>query len=523
MRVKHSVNGQNKAMSETYEQEEHFTHEQKLQRGQMDINSPKLNVVLFRMGIAKVTVENWMVLQRSTFDITVDGEPYSALQLFFNSHNGEYLIRVWGKTHSKGKIAKSVAELELLCNNIFVKGPACCPGQIGNGAAESFVSIEYPFPRRISPDCAIAHLPEESDHVPIEICSQCTFDTEGKIEIKEEISDAYESLLRDPLTFTTGVTKDLPEEHSEYDTGSTYPFPEPLEEMKVKCEQVLENQIVGDFTSSPGHVRGWAKLKLKEKEKKTARKYPRNYKTWNPQKNAVCPTCGKVGTYTRIHEHMHQHKMEENPLRCPYSRCGASFETKEATKLHIKNDHLRRNKFFCEICGMMCPDKGRLRDHVMTVHEKKSLDIKCTECDQIFVSRQAMQKHRVIVHCPDRFRCQECKKSFSTPSQLKKHLNAHNGVRPFQCDQCGRGLKDKKDLEDHKRTHTGEKPFACQYCSYRGSSKSLLYHHKKQRHKAEFEEERKQKEAAKIRVTTSNDQGGQNKGDSNQDQSSSNT
>ena len=157
---------------------------QTLQRGQMDINSPKLNVLLFRMGIAKVTIEDWIVLQHSTFDITVDGEPYSALQLYFNSQNGEYLIRVWGKTHSKGKIAKSMAELELLCNNIFVKGPACCPGQIGNDATESFISIEYPFKRRISPDCTIAHLPEGSYHVPVEICSQCKISTKGKIEIK---------------------------------------------------------------------------------------------------------------------------------------------------------------------------------------------------------------------------------------------------------------------------------------------------------------------------------------------------
>ena len=156
------------------------------------------------------------------------------------------------------------------------------------------------------------------------------------------------------------------------------------------------------------------------------------------------------------------------------------------------------------------------RELTERVHKKMSMDIKCTECDQIFVSAQAMQKHRIIVHYPDKYRCQECQKSFSTPSGLQRHMNFHTGIRPFKCDQCGRGLKSKPDLEDHMRTHTGEKPFACQHCSYKGSSKSLLYHHVKQRHKAEFEEERRQKESAKIRVTTrieSNDQEGHDKGD----------
>ena len=73
-----------------------------------------------------VRIENWMILQRSAFDITVEGEPYPALQLYFNLKSGAYLTRVWGKTHSKEEIHHDdVTELEMLCNEIFARGLAC--------------------------------------------------------------------------------------------------------------------------------------------------------------------------------------------------------------------------------------------------------------------------------------------------------------------------------------------------------------------------------------------------------------
>ena len=198
----------------------------------MDINSSKMNKVLYRLGITITTIEEWMILQRSTFDAIVDREPYFALQLFFNWVSGEYLIRVWGRTHSRGEIAISATELESLCNKVFIEGPACCPGQIGNGATESLVSVDYPFQRKISPDCAVVHHPQTpgSDHVPIDICSKCSFDTKGKMDVKEEPSDTYVSLLKDPLTYSSENTMqettiynqgDLKEEHSDLENDSS--------------------------------------------------------------------------------------------------------------------------------------------------------------------------------------------------------------------------------------------------------------------------------------------------------------
>ena len=530
----------------------HLTQKQKERRGQLDINSSKFNVVLFRMGIAKVKIEDWIVLQRSRFEVTVDGEPYSALQLYFNFQNGDYLIRVWGKTHSKGNIMNSATEFESLCNYVFVQGLACCPGQIGNGVAESLVSVDYPFQRRISPDCAVFHLTQGSviDNAPVDICLHCTSDTEAKIEIKEEASDTYVSLLKDPLNFyprtemretTLGDTEDLKEDHTKYGIKkrkrnkehlkkkAPKPIPsEPFEVKKTECEHCGTPIIEGGENDSLDlHYKECSIAVEKARQQVLSLIYsepkkPKEPKKVNPEGPVVCHICGKEGTHKSMHQHMHRHKLEENPLQCPYSRCGTLFETEEATKLHVTNIHLRKHKFYCEICGLSCTDKRRLANHVQAVHKKMSLDIKCTECDEIFINESAMRRHRIIVHRPDKFKCNDCEKSFASSQQLRRHNIVHTGEKPLQCDECGKKLGKKGDLEDHIRTHTGEKPFACQLCPYKGSSKSLLYHHKKQKHKAEFAEERKQKEEAKIKIsTTKNDGDGEDQSASNQDQSAS--
>ena len=45
----------------------------------------------------------------------------------------------------------------------------------------------------------------------------------------------------------------------------------------------------------------------------------------------------------------------------------------------------------------------RLREHVALVHEKKSLNVKCTECSLVFVRKRQMVDHRNLEHFTDRF------------------------------------------------------------------------------------------------------------------------
>ena len=161
-------------------------------------------------------------------------------------------------------------------------------------------------------------------------------------------------------------------------------------------------------------------------------------------------------------------------------------------------------KEHCEMCGKVFIGKGYLKHHIKSVHEGKSLDLKCTHpgCEEIFKNSASRSRHFYIVHHPNKYRCETCNKSFGHKTSLQKHLVTHTGERSVPCPDCDRKFATKSVLRDHQRSaHTGEKPFACPHCPYRGSSSSLLYHHKKQVHRAEFETEKKRKELGNAGIS----------------------
>ena len=216
--------------------------------------------------------------------------------------------------------------------------------------------------------------------------------------------------------------------------------------------------------------------------------------------NKLCQICGKEYKQKHHSQHMWGHKMAKSP-ECPHPNCNALFATNKEKHNHMNAVHKKRPGVACEKCGKFFGCQAHLKEHMRVAHEKRSLDIKCTDCDLVFAQRYHMISHRTLVHYPDKFQCKTCQRCFINAHMLKRHDLVHSGERNFSCDECDRRFKTKEDLTDHKRIHSGEKPFACQYCPYRSTTSSLLYHHKRQRHRAEFDDEKVQKERAKLMVS----------------------
>ena len=218
----------------------------------------------------------------------------------------------------------------------------------------------------------------------------------------------------------------------------------------------------------------------------------------------VCDTCGKSMMRTSLPMHMQTHTDRET-LECSYPGCNKKLLGRQSLENHLTRVHSEQQtkRLHCEHCGKnIFKSLGELKNHIRFVHEKQSQDIKCTECELVFARRHQMVNHRNLIHFPDKYRCSTCLKSFGTEFQLKKHSRSHQDIKNYGCDVCGKRLASSSSLIEHKRLHTGEKPYPCNYCPYRGLSSSLLCHHKRQVHKAEYEEEKKEKARNKIKVSS---------------------
>ena len=213
----------------------------------------------------------------------------------------------------------------------------------------------------------------------------------------------------------------------------------------------------------------------------------------------VCDICGKRLLVNSLPLHMETHS-ERNLLDCSYPGCETKCTNQHNLAKHEKRAHGEQNeRFHCEHCGKNTfRTIKELKDHIRFGHEKQSEDIKCPDCDLVFVRRHLMVYHQNQVHFPDKYKCGICLKSFGNAYGLRHHALFHEEMKKFACDVCGKRLSTGASLDEHKRTHTGEKPFLCKYCPYRASSSSLLCHHKRQVHKAQYEEAKKEKQCNRI-------------------------
>ena len=140
-------------------------------RGSMDFRD-RLAVALHELQVVLISIEDWVLIQRESFDIHIDEEPYHALQIYANISKGKYIIRVWGSSVKSGEFL-TIEELTTLCTSSFGRTVSCL-GYLGaDPGGLSLVQVKHPCPRWISKSCAITFDKNRSGLI-VGLCSACS-------------------------------------------------------------------------------------------------------------------------------------------------------------------------------------------------------------------------------------------------------------------------------------------------------------------------------------------------------------
>ena len=108
--------------------------------------------------LSLLRVDDWIVVQRRSFDATVDSEPYHSVQVLLDLVRRVLLCRVWGRTVSKSLDADDAFVVDM-CKRVFEGSAKPCLGRVlaKEGLQEdlhnSTLTYRVPFYRQTSPEC----------------------------------------------------------------------------------------------------------------------------------------------------------------------------------------------------------------------------------------------------------------------------------------------------------------------------------------------------------------------------------
>ena len=127
----------------------------KMEEGHIDFSLHEAMGILSSLSLTSITLGNFLVVNRSDFDVIIAEEPYIGIQLLLNLRTGRYLSRIWNQTVARGDIV-TAQQLTDICNNLFDQGRPClgCPEDTRDASEkQDFLISHTPIPRKIARTC----------------------------------------------------------------------------------------------------------------------------------------------------------------------------------------------------------------------------------------------------------------------------------------------------------------------------------------------------------------------------------
>ena len=448
----------------------------------------RVKEVVARLNITMVQIEDWFVLQRSTFDVNVLDEPYSALHLYINVKTRAFITRVWGRTHSKGDIGE-LSEVDEICRQSFAEGGlVCCPGHREVSNQDNLLIVEYPFHRMVALDCDVLHA-KPGGQGSVKLCNKCVTSVKGEencdqnigkengdpdiveVEVEAKIHEVItveDDETKHPVVHDVKVTKDkvngpILELHDDFlierplDDG---PVEEPLEDDSI--EESLEDNIFSDGkrTSSPfrkpflkpnqrmnyAMLAGKKKPVARQSEKPTLKK-PR------VKRNYLFP-------HIRRYPRFWKYNIDGSASKIKCEHCGQVL----GGGAHGKRNHFVRfhnwGNFFCSQCKFFAFYPNEFASHLLEKHPgmEGGVAATCPVCEvRISLTTNGGENDPFSEHY------KECALgAIKLHSKRQRESPGLQSKKPVVCDICGKTVL-MVSLPLHMETHKKREPIECSF------------------------------------------------------------
>ena len=482
--------------------------------------------VLQNLSLKWLTIGDYVVVMNSQVDATIGGEPYLALQLWFNVKSGKVIRRIWDQTVALEKVNNG-KEFREACMSHFNGRP--CIGNlthadVNEASPHDFVISQTPVPRRISRSCE--KVLDVGTIASIKSCPECL-----KFDDPEVQTDDIETCDITEKLFNGGGQRGETEEHMITGKDNKYEPYEITSHAKVeglyscdyygnikvhskneeqdimKLEEGDMSKMVTESPSGPTPKSILREQDSAEQEKsqysdKTALAIRLSYERYKSYMKKHCEICGKTIGLSSFADHMLKQHGMHGPF---YKQCDWCDKKVRTNSVHSHSTSLHFfGRFLCEKCPFMGSFAKEITEHTKEVHGEHN-SAKCPSCKKVqpindlenhyksCISRVTKVEKRMCETCgkillnskrysyhirthlreqanaDDLYHhCDKCDKKFSDLSYLKHHIKSVHENFEYKCSSCPLACKTKWKLEAHKIiVHSTDEKYQCKFCGKR--------------------------------------------------------
>eukprot|EP00094_Tigriopus_californicus_P005069 TCALIF_04883-PA protein Name:"Similar to ZNF850 Zinc finger protein 850 (Homo sapiens)" AED:0.09 eAED:0.09 QI:0/0.33/0.14/0.85/0.5/0.28/7/399/1084 len=437
-----------------------------------------LKPILEGLDLVSLEFDTWILIMKRNFDFLFHNEPYHALQMLFNVKSGQFICRHFGKSFAHGTV-QSESDLLSQCNELFSQTIPCMGTPVSTPTQNQMISnspISYPrlFSHRCKYICPRNEISEDSGFGSCEECSNFQDHCQSDVKEEEEGLGHHDSEI--PLEVEIFATKKEDADPIFGDeTTTTLLFSD--------SEDIDGSELNGESLSdvSIQETRGIAKL------------------TKRRLRTRFCPHCGMKFTSASA---LSVHQRDEHPESLDEDWSGSKVRKRGRPRLD--KSAMKHNDFKCTICDKICLSNQALTRHLRLVHFYGNF--KCLVCPITLNFAQDLTDHMQRLHLEDSLpQCPSCKEliaidvdtqslvdHYKTCIVRKIKQQSLNSIRKYtekrkddpkvthQCDLCGKTFSQSCYLKNHRIAHHGgELPFKCKECDFATVYKQSLQNHVK--------------------------------------------